>query len=108
MSAYQNWSVSVISQSDSVNVERSSLTVQEGPDSISLNLAAIPEGIAYFSAPKEFLGNKLTSYGNHLAYTVLYDGNGKELDVCIWTSVLAQDSSITGIMIFFRRPRFWS
>lgn len=78
MSTYQNWLAATISQGDSVNVELSSVSVQPAQNSISLNVAAIPEGIAYLSAPKEFLGNKLTSYGNHLAYTVLYDGNGNE------------------------------
>lgn len=78
MSVYENWSISVISQSDSVNVEPASSIVQVAPNNISLTVGATAEGIAYFSAPKEFLGNKLTSYGNYLAYTVLYDGEGKK------------------------------
>jgi len=71
---YKNWTISIISHTDTVQVAHSSSPVEASQDKISLNFITILEGIAYFSAPKEFLGNKLTSYGNNLTFTILYDG----------------------------------
>ncbi|XP_062987367.1 laminin subunit alpha-1 [Elgaria multicarinata webbii] len=48
----------------------------EGPRQISINniaAAKILKSPYYWSAPKPYLGNKLTSFGGYLKYTVFYD-----------------------------------
>ncbi|XP_052832935.1 basement membrane-specific heparan sulfate proteoglycan core protein isoform X4 [Octopus bimaculoides] len=36
----------------------------------------IPSGVYYFSLPRQYLGNKLTSYGGDLQYKMYFDRNG--------------------------------
>nr|XP_060631057.1 laminin subunit alpha-1 [Anolis sagrei ordinatus] len=48
----------------------------DGPHQISINniaVAKILKSPYYWSAPKPYLGNKLTSFGGYLKYTVSYD-----------------------------------
>lgn len=39
---------------------------------ISVNMAYLLGGVAYFAAPDVYMGNKLSAYGSSLNYTVNY------------------------------------
>ncbi len=75
--AHLNWTVANIQVNDSVNVESLSVPVDGLDNGVSVNLALVLGGISYITAPAQYLGNKLTAYGNNLTYTLTYSGSAE-------------------------------
>lgn len=72
----QNWEVVSINTSVQLNVTNLNLTVESVDENknvgVDFSYLNTYENAAYFSAPNEYLGRKLTSYGGFLNYTIYY------------------------------------
>lgn len=72
----ENWSVVSINETDGLNVTQLNLTVgYSGQNGASVDLSEnneIENGTEYFSAPIQYLGRKMSTYGGRLNYTIYY------------------------------------
>lgn len=71
----KNWSLVAINETSDLEVTPLNLTLAQpdativGADFTSID---ITNKTAYFSAPLEYLGNKMTAYGGLLNYSIYY------------------------------------
>lgn len=70
------WKLVSLNVSKTVNVESIGTLPQKiesgQGQAIGVDLTALEDKIIYFQAPEKFLGNKLTSHGGDLNFTLLY------------------------------------
>ncbi|XP_072008302.1 laminin subunit alpha-1 [Engystomops pustulosus] len=97
MTDIRGWHVSDLHGSDRIQPQQDQF---DGPHQISINNTEAQktlQSVYYWEAPHSYLGNKLTSYGGSLRYTVSYDIPVETLDGEIISNVDAviQGSDIT-------------
>lgn len=76
ISSMDGWSLVGINVTKTVNLEPLTTVPEKvAADSIGVDLlvTSLPDKIIYFSAPQDYLGNKLVSYGGHLNYSIYYN-----------------------------------
>lgn len=73
------WHVVKINTTIKFNATELSLPIEEYSDNVGVEFtnSNINDTVAYFSAPKEYLGKKLESYGGYLNYKIFYVGGPK-------------------------------
>lgn len=80
MISMKDWEVVSVDTAEILNVTKANLTVVkvDGGDEYSNEIGVdfsgynVSKATAYLSAPRDYLGKKLTSYGGYLNYTIFY------------------------------------
>uniref|UniRef100_A0A8D8UVI4 Laminin subunit alpha n=1 Tax=Cacopsylla melanoneura TaxID=428564 RepID=A0A8D8UVI4_9HEMI len=76
ITSMDDWKLVGINVTKTANIEPlDSKPVMPNPSMIQVDLLvnSLPDKIIYFAAPQSFLGNKVTSYGGHLNYSLYYN-----------------------------------
>ncbi|CAH0382822.1 unnamed protein product [Bemisia tabaci] len=101
------WKLVSLNVSKTVNVESIGTLPQKiesgQGQAIGVDLTALEDKIIYFQAPEKFLGNKLTSHGGDLNFTLLYT-NGLFGNAISQADIVLYGAGIYLLHFSFRQP----